>query len=71
MTDTPLEFDSDAMRRLLAVDSLLAYTVVRNASESEERWLRLLFVLEVQRDPGLSARYRALALRSGGQPRAA
>jgi hypothetical protein len=71
MTDAPLEFDPEVMRRLVASDPLLAYTVVRHASESEERWLSLVFVLEVQADPGLTTRYRALASRSGSQPRAA
>jgi hypothetical protein len=61
MPEHPLEFDTETMRRLVAIDRLLSYTVVRHARDSEEDWLRLVFTLEVRSDPGLRARYRALS----------
>jgi hypothetical protein len=61
MPEHPLEFDTRTMRRLVTIDRLLHYTVIRHADDSEEDWLRLVFTLEVRPDPGLSARYRALS----------
>ena len=61
MLEHPLEFDTTTMRRLVALDRLLSYTVIRHAGDSEEDWLRLVFNLEVRADPGLRARYRALS----------
>ena len=55
-----LEFDIDTMRRLVAIDPLLVYTVVRHTRESEEHWLRLVFALEVRSDPSLVAHYRRI-----------
>ena len=61
MQEHSLEFDTRTMRRLVASDRLLPYTVIRHADDSEEDWLRLVFTLEVRPDPGLRARYRALS----------
>ena len=61
MPEHPLEFDTETTRRLVAIDRLLSYTVVRHARYSEEDCLRRVFTLEVRSDPGLRARYRALS----------
>ena len=53
-------FDAAVMRRLVAVDPLLAYTMVRHANEPEERWLEHIFELEVRSDPALRTRYLEL-----------
>ena len=55
------DFDIEVMRQLVAVDPLLAYTVVHQPLDSEEHWLKLVFSIEVQPDPGLRARYDALS----------
>jgi hypothetical protein len=56
-----VDFDANVMRRLVASDPLLAYTVVHHAGQSEDEWLRLLFRLEVSIDPALRTRYHSLA----------
>ena len=56
-----VDFDANVMRRLVASDPLLAYTVVHHQGQSEDEWLRLLYRLEVSIDPVLRTRYRSLA----------
>jgi hypothetical protein len=56
-----VDFDETVMRRLVASDPLLAYTLVRQAGQSEDEWLRSLFRLDVCIDPALRTRYRSLA----------
>jgi hypothetical protein len=60
-TAPSVAFDATVMRRLVASDPLLAYTVVRHVGQSEDDWLRSLFMLDVCTDPALRTRYRALA----------